>query len=82
MGDAGHMTVHPFGQGKDAIRRANLSAMLGTLVRDGAQSLSELTQRLRLSRTAVAELATQLGGLGLVDERDSRPSNHSASGTW
>lgn len=62
-------------QGKEAIRRANLSAALTSVRLAGHQSRSELIKALRLSRTTVFELVGQLVGqlveLGLVTEIES-----------
>lgn len=69
MSDAGIMTALPRSQGKEAIRRQNLSAMLSVILRSGACSRSDLIMRLRLSRTTVAALSGQLADRGLVHER-------------
>lgn len=58
-------------QGKEAIRRANLSAALTSVRLAGHQSRSELIKALRLSRTTVFELVGQLVELGLVTEIES-----------
>lgn len=82
MHHAGGMTHEPQSQGKDAIRPANLSAMLRVLLREGPLSRSELISLLSLSRTTIAELSAQLVELGLVGEQApqlargvGRPSN-------
>jgi predicted NBD/HSP70 family sugar kinase len=59
-------------QGKEAIRRFNLSAALTIVRRAGRLSRSELIRELRLSRTTVFELVGQLADLGLVVE-DASP---------
>lgn len=59
-------------QGKDAIRRSNLSAALEMIRRSGRLSRSELIRKLHLSRTTVFELIGQLAELGLVTE-DASP---------
>lgn len=52
----------------DAIRRHNLSLVLGHIHRDGALTRAELTQRLRVSRSTMGALVADLLELGLVGE--------------
>ena len=52
----------------DAIRRHNLSLMLGHIHRDGALTRAELTQRLGVSRSTVGALVNELTQLGIVEE--------------
>jgi len=53
----------------DAIRRHNLSLVLGQVHRDGALTRAELTQRLGLSRSTIGALVSDLTDRGLVEER-------------
>src|ERR1700749_3715298 len=53
----------------DAIRRHNLSVMLGHVHHDGALTRAQLTQRLGVSRSTVGALVADLTRLGLVEER-------------
>jgi predicted NBD/HSP70 family sugar kinase len=66
----------------DAIRRHNLSLVLGQVHRDGAVTRAELTQRLGLSRSTIGALVGDLTDRGLVEEsvpsggpRAGRPSH-------
>ena len=66
----------------DAIRRHNLSLILGHVHRDGALTRAELTQRLGVSRSTIGTLVSDLTALGLVEEsvpsggdRVGRPSH-------
>ena len=66
----------------DAIRRHNLSLVLGQVHRDGAVTRAELTQRLGLSRSTIGALVADLTDRGLVEEsvpsggpRAGRPSH-------
>ena len=66
----------------DAIRRHNLSLVLGQVHRDGAITRAELTQRLGLSRSTIGALVADLTDRGLVEEsvpsggpRAGRPSH-------
>ncbi|MCW2496569.1 ROK family transcriptional regulator [Jatrophihabitans sp.] len=66
----------------DAIRRHNLSLVLGQVHRDGAVTRAELTQRLGLSRSTIGALVADLTERGLVEEsvpsggpRAGRPSH-------
>lgn len=59
-------------QGKEAIRRVNLSAALASVRQAGQLSRSGLIRSLRLGRTTVFELVGQLVDLGLLVE-DERP---------
>ncbi len=52
----------------DAIRRHNLSVMLGHVHHDGALTRAELTQRLGVSRSTIGALVADLTQLGLVHE--------------
>ncbi len=52
----------------DAIRRHNLSLVLGHIHRDGALTRAELTQRLGVSRSTMGALVADLTQLGLVEE--------------
>lgn len=58
-------------QGKEAIRRSNLSAALSIVMRAGRLSRTQLIRELRLSRTTVFELVSQLAELGLVIEDEA-----------
>lgn len=58
-------------QGKEAIRRMNLSAALESIRRAGSLSRTQLIKTLRLSRTTVFELVGQLSDLGLVIEDET-----------
>lgn len=66
----------------DAIRRHNLSLVLGQVHQDGAVTRAELTQRLGLSRSTIGALVADLTDRGLVEEsvpsggpRAGRPSH-------
>lgn len=66
----------------DAIRRHNLALILGQVHRDGALTRAELTHRLRVSRSTIGALVSDLIELGLVEEsvpnggdRVGRPSH-------
>lgn len=61
------MVVSPAAR-PDAIRRHNLSLVLGHIHRDGAITRAELTQRLKVSRSTMGALVADLIGLGLVAE--------------
>lgn len=52
----------------DAIRRHNLSLILGNVHRDGPLTRADLTQRLGVSRSTVGALVSDLIALGLVEE--------------
>ncbi|MCU1585983.1 MAG: family transcriptional regulator [Microbacteriaceae bacterium] len=58
-------------QGKEAIRRLNLTAALSIVRRAGRLSRTELIKELHLSRTTVFELVSQLADLGLVVEDEA-----------
>jgi predicted NBD/HSP70 family sugar kinase len=66
----------------DAIRRHNLGLLLSQIHRDGELSRAQLTSRLRLSRSTIGALVSDLTELGLVSEhvptsgkRAGRPSH-------
>ncbi len=66
----------------DAMRRHNLSLLLGHVHRDGPLTRAELTQRLGLSRSTIGALVADLAELGLIEEsvpsggdRVGRPSH-------
>lgn len=62
----------------DAMRRHNLSLVLGQVHRDGALTRAELTARLGLSRSTIGALVADLVELGLVEE--SVPSGGTRAG--
>jgi predicted NBD/HSP70 family sugar kinase len=62
------MTATPAAR-PDAIRRHNLSLLLGQVHRDGELTRAQLTQRLHLSRSTIGALVADLAELGLIDER-------------
>ena len=53
----------------DAIRRHNLSLLLGEVHRHGELTRAELTKRLRLSRSTIGALVADLADAGLLEER-------------
>lgn len=53
----------------DAIRRHNLSLLLGEVHRHGELTRAELTKRLRLSRSTIGALVADLAEAGLLEER-------------
>ena len=53
----------------DAIRRHNLSLLLGEVHRHGELTRAELTRRLRLSRSTIGALVADLADAGLLEER-------------
>jgi predicted NBD/HSP70 family sugar kinase len=66
----------------DAIRRHNLTLVLGEIHRNGALTRAQLTKRLGVSRSTIGALVTDLIDLGLVQEevptggeRAGRPSH-------
>lgn len=76
------MTTHAPVARPDAIRRHNLSLLLGEVHRDGALTRAELTQRLGLSRSTIGALVADLAELQLLQEsvptggtRAGRPSH-------
>ncbi|MCX7520831.1 ROK family transcriptional regulator [Microbacterium sp. STN6] len=62
----------------DRLRRANLSAILTLVHRDGALSRAEITRRTGLNRSTVGACVADLVELGLVSE--SMPENGSRAG--
>ncbi|WP_375498754.1 ROK family protein [uncultured Jatrophihabitans sp.] len=52
----------------EAIRRHNLSLILGHIHRDGALTRAALTQRLGVSRSTIGALVAELTQLGIVEE--------------
>jgi predicted NBD/HSP70 family sugar kinase len=56
------------GGGTDALRRTNLSTVLGLVHRGGGVSRSRLTQLTGLNRSTVGDLVSELAELGLVEE--------------
>jgi predicted NBD/HSP70 family sugar kinase len=60
---------HPPAARPDAIRRHNLSLLLGEVHRHGELTRAALTKQLRLSRSTIGALVADLAELGLVDER-------------
>ncbi len=59
------------GTNQESIRRHNLATLLGHVHRDGHLSRAELTGRMQLNRSTIADLAGELERLGAV--RQSRP---------
>ncbi len=72
------------GTNHEAVRRHNLSALLGHLHRDGSLSRATLTKRMRLGRSTIGALVAELESLGLVAQLQpeggrngvGRPSMH------
>lgn len=60
------MKASVVGKGKDAIRRENLSALLRMVHTEGIVSRAALGDALRLSKTTIAELVSELEEQGLV----------------
>jgi predicted NBD/HSP70 family sugar kinase len=61
--------THPPVSRPDAIRRHNLGLLLAEIHRDGELTRAQLTERLKLSRSTIGALVSDLSVLGLVDER-------------
>ena len=60
----------------EALRRANLSAVLTLLVRGGPSSRSELARASGRNRSTIGSLVADLVAMGLVAERDPEPAGH------
>ncbi len=62
------------------IRRRNLSRLLTTLHLDGPHTRSQLARRLRVNRSTIASLATDLAARGYVSERRAPQGTASSPG--
>lgn len=76
------MVAHAGGRGvgtnQEAVRRHNLSTLLGHLHRDGPLSRAELTARMQLNRSTIAALAGELESWGAVRQTAPRGARRSA----